>query len=690
HANNGSTIALHDEIKAVAAAGNTEGYTVTIQGGTFSQIGLNARVFIPGATTSSGIMHLLSGGARYQTYDANGAPFGSYTLSPNVTLAAKGTGNVLASKKYIFQVGSRRNSASSTLGFDLTGATPGAGTALLMLAGGEVDTANGGLLGQNNVALSGNVTTPGNYYLLNATTTTATGQTSPVNTTGGTLLTDSLTFNGNPVTPFSAVISRPTGGRIYATATLNTGTPGGTTTGDKLYVDIANTDYNIVNSWTGQSDRNWKAELSTTGNGNWDGQMYVNDQGATATTNTFLNGDVVKFPKSTSGGTINVDPAGVIVGGMTMNAGGDITFLGGPITGRASSTKAHSLDAALIAQTNGTLLISDCTVTFTNTIDFAGNGTNAGIQVEPGSRANGILVLEGAARLGANDDQNVNLTSGTNNAVVNFSQDADYTYKGTISGNGNLQKFGNTTLTLAKNQTFTGSLYHFGGTIVLNGIDLAAGSVMVIPSATLAGSGIVTAGGGANSNIGGTLSPGVGSGNVGKLTFGKANRDNVTLSASAKLIVDIQGTNADLVEVGGDILIENINGTGATLELGTVAGFVPAKAEYVILSAIGGTITGVDPRNGNPAALPPDFDGSKTFTSANGIEFEVIHRTVNDPRRGTIDQIILYSPLGGGTATPVVPEPSTYALCGALGALALSLHRHRRRNHNNRNKPHAS
>ncbi|MDR0535742.1 MAG: hypothetical protein LBG65_05275, partial [Puniceicoccales bacterium] len=693
HANNGSTIALHDEIKAVAAAGNTEGYTVTIQGGTFSQIGQNARVFIPGKTTLTYGTHRLEGGARYQTYDANGASFGSYELKANATLAAKGAGNVLASEKYTF-------APNSTLGFDLTGATPGAGTALLALAGGEVDTSNGGVLpGQNNVALSGNVTAQGNYYLLNATTTTATGQTSPVNTTGGTLLTDSLTFNGNPV---SAAGAMPADGRrVYATATLNTGTPGGATTGDKLYVEIANTGYNIVNSWSGPlTGGDWKAELSTTGTGNWSGQMYVNDQGATATANTFLNGDVVRltFQQVPSNGNIPnvaVDPVGVTVGGMVVD--GCARFSGGPITGRASSTIVHSLDTNLRTQANGTLLITNgANVTFTNTIDFAGNNGKAGIQVDdsaaalqptsPGSGSGSAsgrsgaseLTLVGPARLGANDDQNVHLTSGAGAARITFNLDADYTYKGTISGDGHLVKDGNTTLTLAKDQTFTGGFAIAGGTVVLtNNISLAAGMAWVQPNTTLVGSSIVSVGGGVPfgrntlySLIMGTLSPGVGSGNVGKLTFGAsvldpltfgaAKPDNVTLHASAKLIVDIQGTNADLVEVGGSILIENNNGSGATLELGTVAGHVPANAEYVILSAIGGTspastsaAAAEPPPPSRPTSREPAFSAPPTASSSRSTKGTSSTPTVSSPARKSS----CAAPLAAAPRPPSSPNP---------------------------------
>jgi autotransporter-associated beta strand protein len=688
--NTGGCIELHDGITAVITSTNTAGCDVSMTGsGTFAQIGQNAEVYIPGNTNVDenyeAKTHLLSGGARYQTYDKGGASFGSYNLRGEATLAAKGTGNVLASARYTFN-------PDSTLGFDLTGATPGVtGPALLTLDGGEVDTSNGGVfLGRNKVSLTGNVTALGNYYLLNATTIT--GPTSPVDIFN-TPLSSSLTLNGNPVSEAGATPGD--GGRVYAIATLSTETSGALT-GKKLHVGIECVGGNIETLWKNRNDNClWKAELNLSDGADWEGYVPLDSSGSTAKAKTFLNGDIVCFDATTPPASVVVDAVGVTVGSMVID-GSTKTFSGGSITGRTDSTVLHALNEnALRSRVDGTLHIKgDSKVIFNGTIvDFAGKDSNAGIQVEGGlsggQEAN--LSFEGGARLGASDAQKVRLNNGagSNTAILSLNLDYDYTYKGEISGDGTVLKQGNNTLTFAAHQTFSGAFAVVGGTVVLKGYDLAAKAAGVYPGATLAGNGTVSVGGGvnvrgvdyANSFVMGTLSPGVGDGQTGKLTFGTERvKDNVTLHASAKLIVDIQGANVDLVEVNGDIRIENKNGSGVTLELGSIAGLVPAGAEYVILAAIGGTITGVT-GSGNPTNLPADFDGTGIL-SANGIEFEVHKGDLLDSIGTKFgEKIFLRSPLGGtGTyAAPVVPEPSTYALCGALATLALALHRRHRR-----------
>jgi autotransporter-associated beta strand protein len=645
----GGTIALHDGITAVTAAGNTAGYDVLINPvsgaygdstpGTFAQIGANAEVFIPGQTTVSGGTHSLSAGARYQTFAPNASPGGSYKLESGAVLAVSGTGNILASASHAF-------AADSTLRFDLgTNFTPGNTNALLILQGGNLPSTSAGnaLPGANKIDVTGALAVGGDYYLVNATNL---GRNSVAQS--GLLTTSGLTLNGNAVTPVNA--TTPPGGRDYIVAELrNTNPANPDTDSNKLFLHVSKIFGNIENTWTGAAGNLWKSSSSGQNAANWDGQILT-DSGNTVPTNLFLQGDLVRFDKTATGPRdVTVDSSGVIVGRMDVD-GADFTFSGGKITGTTDNSAFHpGNENRLRPKTDGSLHISNGgNVTIKNTIEFKGDKNAPGTYGVQITGAGSKLILADGGRLGPNDAQEIHVSNG---GTLVIDRKKDYDYKGVVHGNGGLTKSDSGKLTLRKDQDYTGIFSVTGGTVVLQGINQQASGGSLAAGATLAGDGNVTASG--DFTVSGTLSPGGRAGEIGKLSFG-ASGGNVTLAPGAKLIVDLLGhSGADLIAANGNITIN-----GADISVGRITGRIKKGDEYVVVAAIGGTIIGTG------------FNQSKV--TLNGNEFDVVKRAMAN---GGGEEIVLITT----HAVPLLPEPSTYALCGGLGALALAVYRRRRR-----------
>ncbi|MDR0534737.1 MAG: hypothetical protein LBG65_00010 [Puniceicoccales bacterium] len=662
---NGSDIHIGDGIDAVAAAGNTAGYTVSIHPttgpygssspGEFVQFG-GAIIRIPGQTTVHGGLHGFmitdaNGPARYQTYAEGATPSGSYTLESGASIGVAGMGHVIASAQHRF-------AEDSTLMFALQeGFLSGNTSALLKLEGGGMPATGAGyvLPGANKVMVSGSLVAGGRYFLLDAT---ALGNGSVA--TSGDLNLDQLHINGNPVTPLTG--SPTTGGRNYITAGLITGD----SSNNKLYLQIGDVAGNTENTWKGTESTVWKSDSSTSAPGNWSGQVPSGD--TTSYTyvqvGTFLHGDLVLF-NSTAPDTkraVAVDAAGVNVGSMTVDGDVTYTFSGGQILGATDQSTYHALlEPTLQPRTDGTLHIRNgATAIIKNTIQFPGSGALdlggnpvAGVQV-----GSGRLVLADGGRLGVGDAQNVQLSNG---ATIEFNRSAgnNYTYHGTISGTGSLVKSGDGTLTLTANQTGDFSFAILGGTLILANVDLYTGNGWIESGGTLAGSG--TASGGSWYTVhGGDISPGLTPGSIGTLSFGATE---VLLQSGARYIVDLQaGGTADLLVVNGSLQLD-----GGFLVLAHVGGRIHVGEEFVIASAIADPLGAYGLIGGS---LPTD-----TY-SLDGNEFVAVTRETYDGGGNRTGMELL---LRAVRAAPLVPEPSTYALCGGLGVLLLAFTCRRRK-----------
>jgi autotransporter-associated beta strand protein/predicted outer membrane repeat protein len=702
-----TTIELYDGIKAVKSPSNTSGYKVYIgsyENGTFAQIGEHARAFIPGYTDVSGPgnTHKLSGGARYQTYDENSpTSFGSYVLCSGTNLAIEGTNNVLASGNLCFE-------QNSTLRFELgTGITPtpGGTVAMLRLEGGNKPHIGGPdsyvLPGANKIEIVGDVGFVGNYYLLDATALPD----HSVATTGF-LSTANLTINNNPVTPVGAATPPPPGGRNYVVGELRDHNPDAPDSkANKLYLHVETIWGNIENTWTGADGAGvWKSELSTQTAPNWSGNVTV-DSGNTTPTNTFLHGDLVSFTSTAGTHDIAVDQGGVTVARMRVRDA-TFTFTGGEIRGSTSSSTYHTAATSTYAPlTDGMLYVENsATAIFQVPVDFHGATiSNADaifqgdtilrgdLQISGGAHVtlaaplnitNGgalnidsissRLILADGGRLGTDDRQGVQVGG---KSYVEFKRDTPYTYRGTISGDGNLYKTGTGTLTLAANQAYAGEFSIIGGTVVLANITQAATAVTVGENGTLAGTGQVSAGGG-GATIDGKISPGTAYGRIGTLTFNATAGGDLILSSNAHLLIDISGNaNDQILLAHGDIRINSDVTLATAIVLTGVGGKILKGDTHTILATTDGdliadlsSLVGDISFVGKGTDADPDYKFRvEEFTSTQG----------GVTTRG-LRLVTTY-------AIPFVPEPSTYALCGALATLALALLRPRKRQNHRQN-----
>ncbi|MDR0535637.1 MAG: hypothetical protein LBG65_04710 [Puniceicoccales bacterium] len=230
------------------------------------------------------------------------------------------------------------------------------------------------------------------------------------------------------------------------------------------------------------------------------------------------------------------------------------------------------------------------------------------------------------------------------------------TFDGFIKGAGGLQKVGAGKLILSGQTEYTGALSVVGGTVVLDGVNQSATSVSVATGATLAGTGTANASG--EVTLAGTISPGVNAGAIGKLTF--RSGAGFVIKSTAILSIDLDAVaGADVVENFGDIKIE----PGAQLLLADIGGQIQAGDEFTVLSAVGGAISG-------------DFVQGEF--EIQGISFQLVKQPHVGGGGG--EDLLLISSRDITYATPAVPEPSVYALCGGLAALSLAAFRRHRKN----------
>jgi autotransporter-associated beta strand protein len=273
-----------------------------------------------------------------------------------------------------------------------------------------------------------------------------------------------------------------------------------------------------------------------------------------------------------------------------------------------------------------------------NTLTFAGDNTYTGNTLVSAGR----LVVTG--RLGAGNYAGTIQVN--NGATIEFNQSVNQALTGGFTGAGHFVKRGTGTLTLtaATNSAFNTVLVDGGGFRV-NGA-LQATSVNVT-AGTLGGAGTITTASALTVATGAGLAPGAGG--AGTLTV---IGGNVELASGAKFYVGISGNDESaydhLVVVNNEV---HLGGVDLDLSVFLSSTFEPDPAMvYTIIQA--GKIEG------------QFSSGNRAWAPATAWAFDIVYNT---------DSVQLTN------ARPVVPEPSTYALFAAAGALALAAVRRRKK-----------
>ncbi|WID97154.1 autotransporter domain-containing protein [Bosea vestrisii] len=238
-------------------------------------------------------------------------------------------------------------------------------------------------------------------------------------------------------------------------------------------------------------------------------------------------------PTSVAGGTLRIGQGGSILNSTAINISNGARFVvfepnALSSTGAVSLTGAGSQFETLFDQRIGSLA----------------GGADTNVILSPG----------------------VVLTTGANNTSTIFSGTI-----GSIFGDGSLTKVGTGSFTLNGVNTYEGATLVNAGSLIVNGSIAASSSVTVAAGATLGGAGVVPT----TVINGGTLSPG---NSPGTLTV----RGDLTLNAGSTYLAEVQGANADRVDVSGTASL------AGTLRIVPLGGAYTFSSPYTLLSATGG------------------------------------------------------------------------------------------------------
>jgi autotransporter-associated beta strand protein len=552
-----------------------------------------------GLTKLGGNMLTLSGTNSYSGgTTVNG---GVLQITSDAQLGATNGGITLNGGQIINNVSALLINANRTVTLGANGGYLMAGWSPDLTVAGQI-TGSGGLgviwdsgtvvlSGSNNYSGTTTIGTEGvaNFYALNANPTLKLGSSNALNS--GSALAFGSNANNNTATldlsGYSARVGAATGA---SNAVINNTAAGAAT----LTLSIASGSANY-----GGTIRNTAGAISLvksgagtqflSGTSTYTGGTTVS-AGKLAGTTTGIQGAVVnnaavEFDQATSG-----TYAGAMsgTGSLTKSGAGTITLSGANSYAGGTTVSAGKLAGTTTAIQGA--VVNNAAVEFSQ----SANGTYAGAMSGTGSlvkSGTGTVMLSGANSYAGGTTVSAGKLIGTttaiqgavvNNAAVEFDQSTSGTYAGAMSGTGSLTKSGAGMVTLSGANTYTGATVVSAGALVING-NISTSSLTTIQSgALLGGSGTV---GALTVNVDGTVAPG---NSPGILNTGDYNQEG-TLSLELNGV--LAGVEYDQINVAGTVMLSGM--------LTATVGYNPTKGDRFFnlnndgSDAVSGTFFGI-------------------------------------------------------------------------------------------------
>ena len=351
--------------------------------------------------------------------------------------------------------------------------------------------------------------------------------------------------------------------------------------------------------------------------GSGGGTINTNGNDTTVSSGISGTGALVK----SGSGTLTLTGANSYTGGTTISTGtlvGDTSSLTGNITDNAALTFSQAADGAFAGDIGGT---GSLTKTGAGTLTLTGTNSYTG----------GTTISAGTL-VGDTDSLTGNIT---NNAALAFSQAADGTFSGDISGTGSFAKTGAGVLTLSGNNSYTGTTTLSSGTLKagaaqvlgtnsavslaaattldLNGFDQTVGSLSGTGNVSLGTAALSVGGDNSSTAYGGSMS---GSGSLtktgsGTLTLTGSNSytggttiAGGTLVGNSDSLTGNIANNAALTfnQTAAGTYTGNITGTGSLTKTGSGTLTLTGANSYA-----GGTTVSGGTLAGNTASLTGDI-----------------------------------------------------------------------------------
>lgn len=596
------------------------------------------------------------------TYNVGASPY-AITLGDNLQLFGNVTNNSSATQ--VIDVGGKAI-------FFYAAANSGTNVTYNLAAGGEIqfrDNSVGGLSRFTLGALS-------RIGIFDAAKVVALGSLSGSGLIENVAPGATLTIGGlNETSTFSGQISSGGGGGLLGIEKVGSGTliltgtntyTGGTTiSAGALQIGAGGTSGSIAGNVLNNAALVFDRSDSVTFGGVISGSGTLTKMGAGTLTlsssNTYSGGTsltdgtlAVASGTSLGSGPLQMSGATTFraLGNLTVNnavslAGGTATIdtdsfdlgLGGVISGIGTLTKTGTGTLTL----SGVNTYSGATWIQDGTLQMGGSGAlsnQTSVQISAGATFDLNGLTQSVGSLSGTGDvllSGATLRAGNNNT--------DTTFSGAISGAGALLKDGTGTLTLNGANLHTGVTQVLGGRLVVDGS--VASPVIVMPGATLAGSGSVGA-----TTVGGTLSPG---NSPGTLTI----NGNLVMGGASTYVAEVQGAVADRVNVTGTASL------AGTLRLVPLGGAYTFNSAYTLLSATGG----LGGTRFSPVATAGPF-GDGVTTSIAYTATDVLLTLTPKPLVPIVDPAVP-APAPAGPRLGVGRPANAYAVAAAIdGAVA--------------------